>query len=55
MLRVLTDRGAQYFEAREHHEYELNLAIEYIDHSRTKAKHPQSNGICERFHQTIQK
>jgi hypothetical protein len=30
------------------------LAIEDIDHSRTKAKHPQTNGICERFHQTIQ-
>lgn len=54
VLRVLTDRGTEYCGAREHHEYELYLAIEDIDHSRTKAKHPQTNGICERFHQTIQ-
>jgi transposase InsO family protein len=38
----------------EHHEYELYLAIEDIDHSKTKARHPQTNGICERFHRTIQ-
>lgn len=24
-----------------------------IDHSRTKARHPQTNGICERFHKTL--
>jgi transposase InsO family protein len=54
VLRVLTDRGTEYCGNREHHEYELYLAIEDIDHSRTKAKHPQTNGICERFHQTIQ-
>lgn len=54
ILRVLTDRGTEYCGAREHHEYELYLAVEDIDHSRTKAKHPQTNGICERFHQTIQ-
>ena len=54
ILRILTDRGTEYCGAREHHEYELYLAIEDIDHSRTKAKHPQTNGICERFHQTIQ-
>lgn len=54
VLRILTDRGTEYCGSREHHEYELYLAIEDIDHSRTKAKHPQTNGICERFHQTIQ-
>jgi transposase InsO family protein len=54
LLRVLTDRGTEYCGAREHHEYELYLALEDIDHSRTKAKHPQTNGICERFHRTIQ-
>ena len=37
----------------EHHEYELYLAIEDIDHTRTKARSPQTNGICERFHKTV--
>ena len=54
LLRVLTDRGTEYCGALEHHEFELYLAIEDIDHSKTKARHPQSNGICERFHKTIQ-
>lgn len=54
LLRVLTDRGTEYCGAREHHEYELYLTIEDIDHSKTKAKSPQTNGICERFHKTIQ-
>ena len=31
----------------------LYLAIEDIDHSRTKTKSPQTNGICERFHKTV--
>ncbi len=48
LLRVLTDRGTEYCGQREHHEYELYLAVENIDHSRTKARHPQTNGICER-------
>jgi hypothetical protein len=30
-----------------------NLAVEDIDHSRTKTKNPQTNGICERFHRTV--
>ena len=54
LLRILTDRGTEYCVAREHHEYQLYLAIEDIDHTRTKAKHPQTNGICERFHRTMQ-
>lgn len=54
LLRVLTDRGTEYCGNRESHEYQLYLAVENIDHSRTKAKSPQTNGICERFHRTIQ-
>ncbi len=53
LLRILTDRGTEYCGSREHHEYELYLAVENIDHSKTKARSPQSNGICERFHKTI--
>ena len=51
--RVLTDRGTEYCGNVEHHEYELYLAVENIDHTRTKAKSPQTNGICERFHRTV--
>jgi len=54
LLRVLTDRGTEYCGAREHHEYQLYLGLEDIDHSRTKTRHPQTNGICERFHKTLQ-
>lgn len=54
LLRILTDRGTEYCGNREHHEYQLYLAIEDIDHSKTQARSPQTNGICERFHRTIQ-
>ena len=53
LLRILTDRGTEYCGAREHHEYQLYLAVEDIDHTRTKARSPQTNGICERFHKTV--
>jgi transposase InsO family protein len=53
LLRVLTDRGTEYCGNPERHEYELYLAVEDIDHSRTKTKSPQTNGIVERFHKTV--
>jgi transposase InsO family protein len=53
LLRVLTDRGSEFCGNPERHEYELYLAVEDIDHSRTKTKSPQTNGICERFHKTV--
>lgn len=53
LSRVLTDRGTEYCGAPERHEYELYLAVEDIDHTRTKTKSPQTNGICERFHKTL--
>jgi transposase InsO family protein len=53
LLRMLTDRSKEYCGNPEHHEYELYLVFEHIDHTRTKAKSPQTNGICERFHKTI--
>jgi len=53
LLRVLTDRGSEYCVSLEHHEYQLYLALENIDHSKTKARHPQTNGICEPFHRTM--
>ena len=39
---------------RESHEYALYLDLENVEHTRTKTGSPQTNGICERFHQTIQ-
>jgi len=53
LCRVLTDRGTEYCGSPEHHEYELYLAVEDVDHSRTKTKSPQTNGIVERFHKTV--
>lgn len=54
LLRILTDRGTEYCGNRQTHEYQLYLDLEDIEHTRTKVKHPQTNGICERFHKTIQ-
>jgi len=53
VCRVLTDRGTEYCGKHDAHEYELYLALEDIDHTRTKARSPQTNGICERFHRTM--
>jgi transposase InsO family protein len=53
MLRILTDRGTEYCGKVEQHDYQLYLAINDIDHTKTKAMSPQTNGICERFHKTI--
>jgi transposase InsO family protein len=50
VLRILTDRGTEYCGKVEQHDYQLYLAINDIDHTKTKARHPQTNGICERFH-----
>ncbi len=53
LLRILTDRGTEYCGRMDQHDYQLYLAINDIDHSKTKARSPQTNGICERFHKTI--
>ncbi|MFP2423361.1 IS481 family transposase [Pseudescherichia vulneris] len=53
MLRILTDRGTEYCGKVEQHDYQLYLAINDIDHTKTKAMSPQTNSICERFHKTI--
>ena len=53
ILRMLTDRGTEYCGAADSHDYQLYLALNDIDHTKTKVKSPQTNGICERFHKTI--
>lgn len=53
LLRILTDRGTEYCGKAERHDYQLYMAINDIDHTKTKVRSPQTNGICERFHKTI--
>jgi len=53
MLRILTDRGTEYCGKAEIHDYQLFMAINDIEHTKTKVRSPQTNGICERFHKTI--
>lgn len=53
VLRILTDRGTEFCGKPESHDYQLYLALNDVEHSKTKANHPQTNGICERFHKTI--
>ncbi len=53
VLRILTDRGTEYCGRVDKHDFQLFLAINDIDHTKTKVKSPRTNGICERFHKTI--
>lgn len=55
LLRVLTDRGTEYCGINDAHQYELYLHLNDIEHSRTKVKHPQTNGCTEKLNQTILK
>jgi transposase InsO family protein len=54
VLRVLTDRGGEYCGKRESHPFELFCHLSDVEHSRTKAYHPQTNGCTEKLNQTIQ-
>jgi transposase InsO family protein len=53
VIRMLTDRGTEYCGKPETHDDPLYLALNDIEHTKTKARHPQTNGLCERFHKTI--
>jgi transposase InsO family protein len=53
LIRILTDRGTEYCGRAEQHDYQLYLAINDIEHTKTKARSPKTNGICERFHRTM--
>jgi len=53
VLRVLTDRGTEYCGVPERHPYEVFLQYQEIEHTKTRARRPQSNGICESFHKTV--
>ena len=51
MVAILTDRGSKYKGKYKHHEYELCLTMEGIEHSKIQV--PRSNGLCERINRTI--
>ncbi|WP_141733926.1 IS481 family transposase [Oligoflexus tunisiensis] len=53
VLRILTDRGTEYCGKPDSHDFQLYLAMCDIEHTKTKVRHPQTSGICERFHRTI--
>jgi len=53
ILRMLTDRGTEFCGRPEKHPYELFLQYHEVEHSKTKVRSPQSNGICEAFHKTV--
>ncbi len=50
LIRILTGRGAEYCGKLEQHDYELYPDVNGTGHIKTKARHPQANDICERFH-----
>lgn len=52
-LRIMTDRGTEYCGRVDKHDFQLFVAINDIDHTKTKVKSPQTNGICERFQKMI--
>jgi len=54
LLRTLTDRGTEYGWKNLEHPYQIFLHLNDIDHSRTKARHPQTNGCVEKLNQIIQ-
>ena len=49
---VLTDSGRE-FCGTERHPYELYLALNDIEHRKTKVRSPQTNGFVERFNGTV--
>ncbi|MDV6345245.1 integrase core domain-containing protein [Nitrosomonas sp. Is37] len=53
LLRMLTDRGAEYCGKKETYACQLYLKLEDIEYSETRAYSPQTNGICGRFHKTM--
>lgn len=53
VLRTLTDNGLEYCGRQDSHPYQLFLHLSSIEHTRTKVRHPQTNGSTEKLNQTI--
>ena len=54
VLRILTDNGREYCGQKDSHHYQLFMHLNDIEHSRTKVRHPQTNGSVEKLNQIIQ-
>lgn len=54
LLRILTDRGTEYCGKPDAHPFQLFMHLNDIEHTRTKVRHPQTNGCTEKLNQTIQ-
>jgi len=50
---VLTDNGREFRGREDRHPYELYLALNEIEHRKTKVRHPYTNGFVERFNRTL--
>lgn len=50
---ILTDNGPE-FCGTDNHPFELYLALNDIEHRRTKPRTPRTNGFVERFNRTVQ-
>jgi transposase InsO family protein len=49
---ILTDNGREY-SGTQAHPYELYLALNDIEHRKTKVRRPRTNGFVERFNRTV--
>jgi transposase InsO family protein len=47
--RCATDRGPEFSGRRDEHSYQPFLVVNNIDHTKSRVKNRQPNGICERF------
>ena len=54
LLRVLTYRGTECCEREDSQDYQLFSGLNDIEHTSSKANHPQTNRIWERLNRTIQ-
>jgi transposase InsO family protein len=49
---ILTDNGRE-FCGTDTHPFELYLALNDVEHRKTRVRRPQTNGFVERFHRTV--
>ena len=50
---ILTDNGREFCGRADQHPYELLLAMDEIEHRRTRVRSPRTNGVVERMNRTL--